>query len=83
MDEKKTRLSRWRANTARKAAPPILAPEPLVWDITGHPPSPRNAVLILRPWEGEILLSLGTAGSAPQALLRRPWLLEEEDARGD
>lgn len=83
MDEKQSRLSKWRTKGIKRAVAPILPPEPMVWDITGHAPSPRNAVLILRPWEGEILLSLGTAGSAPQALLRRPWLQEEDDGRGD
>lgn len=76
-------IARWHKRQAEKEKVLLLPPEPVVWDIVGGPEDPDHAALILRPWEGEILLSLGTMGSAPQALLRRPWLMEEESGRSD
>ena len=61
--------------------PLVVTAEPIVWDMVGSG-DPRAAVLVIRPWEGELLLSLNTVGGAPQALLRRPWLAEETDGTG-
>lgn len=73
-------LERFRARQAaaqRKVR--IAAPTAFVWDVVGggDADASSHAALLIRPWDGEILLSLTTVGSAPQALLRRPWLLEE------
>lgn len=58
--------------------PLVVSADPIIWDVVGGPPQGDHATLLIRPWEGELLLSLSTVASAPQALLRRPWLQDEE-----
>lgn len=53
-------IARWKE---RRAA------SPLVWDIRSET---DTSCLLIRPFEGDYLLSLHTRGSAERALARRP-----------
>ncbi len=59
--------------------PLVATATPIVWDVVGGEPDPTHAAVLIRPWEGELLLSLTTVGAAPQAVLRRPWIMEETE----
>jgi len=68
-------LARWRKRTSE--TPRVTLAEAIIWDIADAK-DPRSAALVIRPWEGELLLSLSTIGDAPTLLLRRPWLAPDE-----
>lgn len=61
-------IRRWHLRNSEK---PLLE-SPLVWDLPDQVPCPDPLVILLRPHNGDILLSLQTRGSALRALARRP-----------
>lgn len=73
-------IRRWQLRLEAPTAKLVAIPHPIVWEIPENPALPDEedpSVLIIRPWGGDLYLSLGTRRSAAITLARRPTFAPE------
>jgi hypothetical protein len=67
-------IRRWYLRREEPEFKIVALAVPIIWDIPASytAPEPDPNVIIIRPWCGELLVSLGTRSSSERQLRRRP-----------